>query len=174
MLHVGGRELDPADLPDEGEERQSTYQGHDRRSEEHRGERKPVDDLVALSACSALVPVVSTNFAAVLLISSAIFGLNWKSCTQLAIFTDVFPESTLARLGGITGMAEGLVTIALTLGTGPLGRRNAARQPKCIRIHTTRGGAKTEPANVPESKTASANARGCAGKLPPITLIPAE
>ncbi len=73
---------------------------------------------VALNACSALVPIVPGNSAAAALIAAAIFGLNWKSCTQLAIFTDVFPEATLARIGGLTGIAEGVFTMVVTLGTG--------------------------------------------------------
>jgi ACS family hexuronate transporter-like MFS transporter len=73
---------------------------------------------VGLSLCSALVPLIPGNVAGITLIAIAIFGLNWKSCTQLAIITDIFPESTLARLGGLTGIAEGLLTMAVTLGTG--------------------------------------------------------
>jgi len=73
---------------------------------------------VALNTCSAFAPLVSNNSAATALIAAAIFGLNWKSCTQLAIFTDIFPESTLARVGGLTGIAEGVLTMLVTLGTG--------------------------------------------------------
>ena len=40
-----------------------------------------------------------------------------------------------------------------------LGKRKAARQPKFTKIQTTSGGASTEPASVPASKTASAKAR---------------
>jgi ACS family hexuronate transporter-like MFS transporter len=68
--------------------------------------------------CTALVPVTPWLFAADLLVGAAIFGVNVMSCMLLAVMADVFPESGLARVGGMTGAGEGIVNVTLTLCTG--------------------------------------------------------
>jgi ACS family hexuronate transporter-like MFS transporter len=71
-----------------------------------------------LVACSALVPIVPSVNLAVAIVALAIFGLNFTSCNLIAIITDVFPESTLARITGLTGIGEGVVNMLVTLATG--------------------------------------------------------
>jgi ACS family hexuronate transporter-like MFS transporter len=48
----------------------------------------------------------------------AIFGLNFLSCNLITIVADVFPDSTLARVTGLSGVGEGILNIVLTLLTG--------------------------------------------------------
>lgn len=72
----------------------------------------------ALAALSCLVPWVPGVRTATLLVAMAIFGLNVLSCNLIAVITDVFPESTLARVTGLTGIGEGVLDMTLTLATG--------------------------------------------------------
>ena len=71
-----------------------------------------------LAACSALVPIVPNVEVAIVMVGLAIFGLNFTSCNLIAVITDVFPESTLARVTGLTGIGEGVMNMILTLTTG--------------------------------------------------------
>ena len=71
-----------------------------------------------LAACSALVPIVPSVNVAIVMVGLAIFGLNFTSCNLIAVITDVFPESTLARVTGLTGVGEGVMNMILTLATG--------------------------------------------------------
>jgi ACS family hexuronate transporter-like MFS transporter len=68
--------------------------------------------------CTVLVPFTPWLFAADLLVGAAIFGVNVMSCMLLAVMADVFPETALARVGGLTGAGEGVVNVTLTLCTG--------------------------------------------------------
>jgi len=71
-----------------------------------------------LAAFSALVPIVPSVAVAIVMVGLAIFGLNFTSCNLIAVITDVFPESTLARVTGLTGIGEGVMNMILTLATG--------------------------------------------------------
>jgi len=71
-----------------------------------------------LAMCSGAVPITSSILTADLLVGVAIFGVNVMSCMLLAVMSDVFPETALARVGGLTGVGEGIVNITLTLSTG--------------------------------------------------------
>jgi ACS family hexuronate transporter-like MFS transporter len=67
---------------------------------------------------TALVPITPSLTYADLLAGAGIFGVNVMSCMLLAVMSDVFPQAGLARVGGLTGAGEGVVSISLTLSTG--------------------------------------------------------
>lgn len=73
---------------------------------------------VLLAAAAVLVPLIPSIRIAILLVALAIFGLNFTSCNLIAIVGDVFPETALARVTGLTGVGEGVMNMALTLATG--------------------------------------------------------
>lgn len=64
-----------------------------------------------LAAAAVLVPLIPS-------IRIAIFGLNFTSCNLIAVVADIFPETTLARVTGLTGMGEGVMSMVPTLATG--------------------------------------------------------
>ncbi len=68
--------------------------------------------------CTFLAPWSPSTFHATLLIGLGILGVNVMANHVIAVITDVFPEPTLARVTGVTGMGEGLVNMAMTLFTG--------------------------------------------------------
>ncbi len=70
------------------------------------------------AAAAVLVPWVPGIRIAISLVALAIFGLNFTSCNLIAVVTDIFPETTLARVTGLTGVGEGVMNMALTLATG--------------------------------------------------------
>ena len=70
------------------------------------------------AAASAMVPLIPDIHVAVSLVALAVFGLNVTSCNLIAIISDIFPENTLARVTGLTGMGEGVINMALTITTG--------------------------------------------------------
>lgn len=72
----------------------------------------------ALAAASVLVPIVPDIRLAIALVVLAIFGLNFGSCIQIAVISDVFPESTLARVTGLSGIGEGVFNMVLMVATG--------------------------------------------------------
>ncbi|HKE23931.1 MAG TPA: MFS transporter [Bryobacteraceae bacterium] len=71
-----------------------------------------------LAAATIFVPVVPGLPVSIALVAMAIFGLNFNSCNLVAIIADVFPESTLARVTGLSGIGEGVFNMILTLITG--------------------------------------------------------
>jgi ACS family hexuronate transporter-like MFS transporter len=71
-----------------------------------------------LAAIAVFVPVVPALGVSVAMVAMAIFGLNFTSCNLIAIIADVFPESTLARVTGLSGVGEGVLNMILTLVTG--------------------------------------------------------
>jgi hypothetical protein len=70
------------------------------------------------SACTFLVTVTTSLLVSDLLAGVAIFGLNVASCALLAMMSDMFPETALARVCGLAGVGEGIIAIALTLCAG--------------------------------------------------------
>jgi MFS transporter, ACS family, aldohexuronate transporter len=73
----------------------------------------------ALAAiCTFLAPLTRSSFDAALMVGMGIFGVNVMANHVIAIITDVFPEPTLARVTGTTGMGEGVINMAMTLFTG--------------------------------------------------------
>jgi ACS family hexuronate transporter-like MFS transporter len=71
-----------------------------------------------LAAAAALVPIIPSLHVSIALIAMAIFGLNFMSCNLITIVADVFPDTTLARVTGLSGIGEGVLNIILTLLTG--------------------------------------------------------
>jgi ACS family hexuronate transporter-like MFS transporter len=71
-----------------------------------------------LAAASVLVPLIPSIRIAIALVALAIFGLNFTSCNLIAVVGDIFPETALARVTGLTGVGEGIMNMALTLATG--------------------------------------------------------
>src|SRR5262249_40939175 len=71
-----------------------------------------------LAGLSAMVPLMPTLGLCITLVALAIFGLNFSSCLLIALVSDVFPETTMARVTGLTGMGEGVMNMVLTLVTG--------------------------------------------------------
>ena len=65
-----------------------------------------------------LAPLTRSSFDAALVAGMGIFGVNVMSNHVIAVITDVFPDSTLARVTGITGVGEGIIDMAMTLFTG--------------------------------------------------------
>jgi ACS family hexuronate transporter-like MFS transporter len=72
----------------------------------------------AFSASAALIPLVSNLDLAMGLVGLAIFSLNFTSNTMLATIADVFPNQTVARVTGLTGIGEGVMNLIVTLTTG--------------------------------------------------------
>jgi MFS transporter, ACS family, aldohexuronate transporter len=73
----------------------------------------------ALAAiCTFLAPLSKSSFHAALIIGMGIFGVKVMANHVIAVITDVFPEPTLARVTGTTGVGEGIINMAMTLFTG--------------------------------------------------------
>jgi ACS family hexuronate transporter-like MFS transporter len=65
-----------------------------------------------------LAPLTRSSFGAALVAGIGIFGVNVMSNHVIAVITDVFPDQTLARVTGLTGVGEGVIDMAMTLFTG--------------------------------------------------------
>jgi ACS family hexuronate transporter-like MFS transporter len=70
------------------------------------------------AVCNASVTIPQSVFVADILAGAAIFGVNVMSCMLLAVMSDRFPQGSLARVGGLTGMGDGAVSMPLTLCAG--------------------------------------------------------
>lgn len=77
-----------------------------------------VGGAILCAACTGMVTVTKSVLTADILAGAAIFGVSAMSCMLLAVMSDTFPQSALARVGGLTGVGEGVVNMTLTLGTG--------------------------------------------------------
>lgn len=73
---------------------------------------------VILSASSMLVPFVQGEVMAVAVICVATFGLASTVPNHIGLLTDLFNPKILAAITGLTGLAEGLVNMAVQLATG--------------------------------------------------------
>jgi len=71
-----------------------------------------------LTILAVIVPLIPNVRWACFMIGLAIFGLSFISCNLIAIITDVFPESTLGRVTGLTGIGGGVMNMFLTVATG--------------------------------------------------------
>jgi hypothetical protein len=67
---------------------------------------------------AVVVSWIPSGRLASFLVGVTIFGLSFMSCNLIAIITDVFPESTLGRVRGLTGTGEGIMKMVLTIATG--------------------------------------------------------
>src|SRR5579859_1808582 len=73
---------------------------------------------VLCALCTFAVPLVTSVTQADFVVGLAFFGQNVMACALYAIISDVFPESTLARVTGMTGIGEGIIDMTLVLLTG--------------------------------------------------------
>ena len=73
---------------------------------------------VALCLMAMLVPVVRKAVWAVLFLCLASLGINAFSANLIGVLTDLFPESALAKVGGLRGVGGGLVSMMTMLATG--------------------------------------------------------
>jgi len=73
---------------------------------------------VVLSAAAVLVPVCSSNFAAIALISLASLGINAYAANLIGLYTDLFPHEMLARIVSLTGIGDGIMSMVTMLLTG--------------------------------------------------------
>jgi ACS family hexuronate transporter-like MFS transporter len=72
----------------------------------------------ALCCASMLVPFVPGELVALALICAATFGLATTIANNIGLLGDLFDPRVLAAVTGLTGMAEGLFNMVLTLVTG--------------------------------------------------------
>jgi len=81
--------------------------------------RKAVVMLATLLCLLAtLVPLAGSPASAITLICAAAFGINAMSANHMAVVSDVFPETILARVSGLTGVGDGVISMILMLCTG--------------------------------------------------------
>ncbi len=72
----------------------------------------------AMSACSVAVPFAPGEVSAIALICVAAFGLASTVANHIGLLTDLFEPKVLAGVTGLTGLAEGIVNMAVQLATG--------------------------------------------------------
>jgi len=72
----------------------------------------------ALAGVSILVPLAPDRTTALGLICIAAFGLASTVANHIGTLGDIFPPAVLAGVTGLTGLAEGVVNMILTLATG--------------------------------------------------------
>jgi ACS family hexuronate transporter-like MFS transporter len=68
--------------------------------------------------CTFLVPMAGSAREADLLAGMGVLGANIMSNIIIVVITDVFPRSAQARVTGMTGVAEGLMNMGMSLSTG--------------------------------------------------------
>jgi ACS family hexuronate transporter-like MFS transporter len=72
----------------------------------------------AVCLLAVLVPAAHSPAAAIALICCSTFGNDALSATHMAVLTDLFPSEILARVTGLTGVGDNVISIAVMLGTG--------------------------------------------------------
>lgn len=73
---------------------------------------------ISLSAIAVLVPATPTDLAAIGLICVASFGINAYAANLIGLYTDLFPHQMLARITSLTGIGDGIMSMATMLLTG--------------------------------------------------------
>jgi ACS family hexuronate transporter-like MFS transporter len=73
---------------------------------------------VALCLTATLVPAVPGAAWAVVLICVASFGINAFAANLIGIVTDLFPETVLAKVSGLTGVGDAAMSMVMMLLTG--------------------------------------------------------
>lgn len=71
-----------------------------------------------LAASSAFIPLMPSAGVAIALIWLAILGANIIEANYIGVVTDVFPESVVGRLTGLTGVGDNIMSMSLMLITG--------------------------------------------------------
>ncbi len=72
----------------------------------------------ALCLLSFVVPFTNSSFWAVVMISMVLLGHTFLSANMFASISDVFPQSAVARVTGLTGVANGVSGLIFPLVTG--------------------------------------------------------
>jgi ACS family hexuronate transporter-like MFS transporter len=70
------------------------------------------------AACNLLVLAVPSLPLAVAVLSTAMLGYNMIEASYIGFITDIFPERTVGRVTGLTGIGDNLMSITLMLTTG--------------------------------------------------------
>jgi ACS family hexuronate transporter-like MFS transporter len=73
---------------------------------------------IALSAFAVLVPATANNLAAISVICVASLGINAYAANLIGLYTDIFPQHMLARITSLTGIGDGVMSMATMLLTG--------------------------------------------------------
>jgi len=73
---------------------------------------------IALSAFAVLVPATANNLAAISVICVASLGINAYAANLIGLYTDIFPQHILARITSLTGIGDGVMSMATMLLTG--------------------------------------------------------
>lgn len=73
---------------------------------------------IGLAAIAVLVPFTAGNAAAVALICFASLGINAYAANLIGLYTDLFPHEMLARITSLTGIGDGVMSMATMLLTG--------------------------------------------------------
>lgn len=71
-----------------------------------------------LSTLSMALPLASSNFTALAIISLVLFGNQWVAATYIATLGDIVPHALAGRVNGIAGFGDSLSTLLATLLTG--------------------------------------------------------
>lgn len=82
---------------------------------------------VALCLTAMLVPIVPTAAWAIFLICLASFGINAFAANLMGILPDLFPDKVLAKVGGLTGVGDGAMSMTMMLLTGIIIDRESYR-----------------------------------------------
>jgi ACS family hexuronate transporter-like MFS transporter len=72
----------------------------------------------ALCLSAVLVPLAPNSASAIALICLASFGINAIAANLMGILADLFPQAILARVSGLTGIGDGLMSMTMMLVTG--------------------------------------------------------
>lgn len=73
---------------------------------------------ISISAVAVIVPAMPNNFFAIGLISVASLGINSYAANLIGLYTDLFPHQMLARITSLTGIGDGIMSMATMLLTG--------------------------------------------------------
>lgn len=73
---------------------------------------------IGLAAVAVLVPVCASNALAMTFISLASLGINAYAANLIGLYTDLFPHQMLARITSLTGIGDGVMSMATMLLTG--------------------------------------------------------
>ncbi len=72
----------------------------------------------ALCLAAVLVPLAPGPASAIGLICLGSLGINAVSANLIGLMTDLFPQTVLARVGGLTGVGDGMMSMTMMLLTG--------------------------------------------------------
>lgn len=73
---------------------------------------------ILLSAFALLVPATPNNLIAIALICIASLGINAFAANLIGLYTDLFPHQMLARITSLTGIGDGVMSMASMFLTG--------------------------------------------------------